>query len=85
MEEELSRQFGQLATDERLPHLEIPPDDGNGNDFNESSNESCNLIVNYLPHDIDDTGLRVSPFSLPLIVFLCFMNRNYFLNMVKLS
>ena len=60
MEEELSRQFGQLATDDRLPHLEIPQDEGNGNEFQESNNESCNLIVNYLPHDIDDAALRVS-------------------------
>lgn len=68
MEEELSRQFGQLATDDRLSHLEIPQDDGNGNDYHDSGSESCNLIVNYLPHDIDDSALRV---SFVIVWFLC--------------
>lgn len=67
MEEELSRQFGKLSasgeTDSR--------DDLHSDDF-ESQHDltendpagKCNLIVNYLPHDIDDPSLKVLLFYL---------------------
>jgi hypothetical protein len=30
-----------------------------GDEFGLNENPNCNLIVNYLPHDIDDQALRV--------------------------
>jgi hypothetical protein len=30
-----------------------------GAEFGLNENPNCNLIVNYLPHDIDDQALRV--------------------------
>lgn len=30
-----------------------------GDEYTPDSNPNCNLIVNYLPHDIDDAALRV--------------------------
>jgi len=64
MEEELSRQFSKLATDgePRNDHQESELEDGHNNnhEFHEDMSGNCNLIVNYLPHDIDDSALRVS-------------------------
>lgn len=35
-------------------------DHGSDEPQDHSSSAGCNLIVNYLPHDIDDLSLRVS-------------------------
>lgn len=40
-------------------------------EFNNDINSKCNLIINYLPHDIDDNGLRV---SISLVSPLFFVN-----------
>ncbi len=68
MEEELSVvQFRTLAatdvdtSSQTNPLLRSDDEvDDNNNEFNEDSTGNCNLIVNYLPHDIDDGALRVS-------------------------
>jgi hypothetical protein len=36
------------------------PEDGRGDNFNNEVEGNCNLIVNYLPYDVDDITLRVS-------------------------
>jgi hypothetical protein len=61
MEEELSRQFGKLsAAGESDSREEQSEDFESQHDLNDSySNGKCNLIVNYLPHDIDDISLKV--------------------------
>eukprot|EP01035_Chromulina_nebulosa_P034144 gene34144-45780_t len=60
MEEELSRQFGKLsAAGESDSREEQSEDFESQHDLNDSdSNGKCNLIVNYLPHDIDDISLK---------------------------
>ena len=62
MEEELSRQFGKLsATGESDSREEQSEDFESQHDLNDSdANAKCNLIVNYLPHDIDDISLKVN-------------------------
>lgn len=59
--------YAQFAT------LNISDPGNNMQDINEESQQdefqdlqgNCNLIVNYLPHDIDDLSLRVYNFFLP--------------------
>lgn len=73
MEENLVKQFSSLEVaqnnkDNLGPlmasygsNVEIQHDndaDDNQQDFHDESAANCNLIVNYLPHDIDDTALR---------------------------
>jgi hypothetical protein len=59
MEEDLSRQFSNLGVERGLGD-EQPDDVDDDQDFNDDTSANCNLIVNYLPHDIDDSGLRVN-------------------------
>lgn len=57
MDEEMSRKLGMLdvGDDGSLdPHSHHDHDDAH-----QQSLENCNLIVNYLPHDIDDLALKV--------------------------
>lgn len=60
MEDELSRQYGQLNLSDPMSNLGIvdplPLEDDEGM----KPDNACNLIVNYLPHDVDDLALRVS-------------------------
>lgn len=44
-----------------LPESFDKNDDLNSNSYDEhaSNSDECNLIVNYLPHDIDDQSLKV--------------------------
>mmetsp|Transcript_8334 Transcript_8334/g.12422 ORF Transcript_8334/g.12422 Transcript_8334/m.12422 type:complete len:524 (-) Transcript_8334:1703-3274(-) len=61
MEEELSRQFGKLsATGETDSRDDLHSDEFESqHDVTESDPAGkCNLIVNYLPHDIDDPSLK---------------------------
>jgi len=63
MEEDLTRQFSKLSTETDSR------DDLHSDEF-ESQHEmtesdpagKCNLIVNYLPHDIDDPSLKVQSY-----------------------
>lgn len=62
MEEDLTRSFAKLSasgdTDSREEQSE---EFESQHDQNESESAGrCNLIVNYLPHDIDDVSLKVS-------------------------
>jgi hypothetical protein len=68
MEEDLSRQFSNLDVETEHSQHDLPVGDvdDNDQDFNDDASANCNLIVNYLPHDIDDSGLRVIDFVLPL-------------------
>src|SRR5688500_3829454 len=63
MEEDLSRQFNAMGMSNGPPQLEIPQDNDENHDYQDDENDysssaNCNLIVNYLPHDIDDIALR---------------------------
>ncbi len=65
MNDELALQFSQMGikeqpNDELLSHgltIETDPEFSGSNDGQAGA---CNLIINYLPHDIDDAALRVS-------------------------
>ena len=49
------------------PREEVDDDDEYAMENQEWANDSsdkCNLIVNYLPHEIDDTALKVCPDSM---------------------
>lgn len=71
MEEDLSRQFNNMGVESGPVQIEIPDDgDDNNQDFNDDASANCNLIVNYLPHDIDDSGLRVSGWIPSLMFYL---------------
>lgn len=62
MEEDLSKQLKDLSVEsdgsqtENRNETEI---DDSQQEFHDESSANCNLIVNYLPHDIDDSALRV--------------------------
>ncbi len=43
-----------------LSHENLNAGENTPDEFNSDLNGKCNLIVNYLPHDVDDNGLRVS-------------------------
>ena len=60
-EQDLSRQFGKMGVndmDRDDSHLEYEEYESH-HDFENDSSGKCNLIVNYLPHDIDDISLKV--------------------------
>ena len=60
MEEELPLSFGKLSVGESDSREEQSEDYESQHDPNDSdSNGKCNLIVNYLPHDVDDISLKV--------------------------
>lgn len=58
MEEELTLKYGQLSL---CDNVGMECLDGDMEGHLKSDSGACNLIVNYLPHDVDDHALRVSP------------------------
>ena len=66
MEEELTIKFDNLEMGDELTNSDqfSAQDDANNNSqgfhHNSATTENCNLIVNYLPHDIDDLSLKVN-------------------------
>ncbi len=49
---------------ENYDQMGVSNDKNSPDEFSNDVNIKCNLIINYLPHDIDDNGLRVSHFVL---------------------
>jgi hypothetical protein len=60
-EQDLSRQFVKMGVNDidHESHQEYEEYESH-HDFENDSSEKCNLIVNYLPHDIDDISLKVN-------------------------
>jgi hypothetical protein len=58
MEDELALQYGQLNLSENIGMESLEGDKMGANIICEQG--ICNLIVNYLPHDVDDMTLKVS-------------------------
>ncbi|RYY83005.1 hypothetical protein EON63_12120, partial [archaeon] len=58
MEEELSLQYTSLSLSDNMESY--TDDAANHLASLQSEQGTCNLIVNYLPHDVDDLALRVS-------------------------
>ena len=71
MEEELPLSFGKLSVGESDSREEQSEDYESQHDPNDSdSNGKCNLIVNYLPHDIDDISLKVKVSLYLMYIFI---------------
>jgi hypothetical protein len=63
MEDELVRQYGNLGLSDNLGMDGFESIDVDEMNLHMKVDQGgCNLIVNYLPHDIDDIALRVSCF-----------------------
>lgn len=52
-------QFAQLNISESGNNIQDINEETQQDEFNQEISGNCNLIVNYLPHDIDDLSLRV--------------------------
>ena len=59
MEEDLSLKLGMLEMGDESS-LDQHPVHDQSEEQSQQASENCNLIVNYLPHDIDDLALKVS-------------------------
>lgn len=60
MEEELSLKFSSLNTNEIDHRDDSTNEEGEERESGHESSGNCNLIINYLPQDIDDNSLRVN-------------------------
>ena len=64
-EQDLTRKFGKMGVNDidHESHNDYE-DFESHHDFENDSSEKCNLIVNYLPHDIDDISLKVGSINI---------------------
>jgi hypothetical protein len=70
--DDLDLQFGTMGLQNAEDQEMLNQLDSNSQDFGNEQNSigsACNLIINYLPHDIDDNALRVSSNILGIFIF----------------
>ncbi len=84
-----SNDFGDISELDPTSHNAEDNEYGEGHrDWEMMSSDQCNLIINYLPHDIDDILLKVFSDDIFVMYFFSRMNffrRRFLPNMVKLQ